>query len=112
MGASCATAKPNPSPRSLVIAASPLGRAYACRRAALFRGSRGTARGRGVMPAFAGMTLLPPHGRLEAGGFGFALGAEPALAARLLDAAAVVVGRPGQHVDALAARHQALDGAA
>src|SRR5439155_18159662 len=35
--------------------------------------------------------------------------AEPALAACLLDAAALVVGRPGQHVDALSARHQPLD---
>src|SRR5205085_10090053 len=66
----------------------------------------------GVMPAFAGMTMLPPHGGLEAGGFGFALGAEPALPARLLDAAAVVVGRSGQHVDAGPAGHQALDRAA
>src|SRR5436190_10908112 len=54
----------------------------------------------------------PPHGGLEAGGFGFALGAEPALPARLLDAAAVVVGRSGQHVDAGPAGHQPLDGAA
>src|SRR5215831_10855383 len=54
----------------------------------------------------------PSHGRLEAGGLGLALGAKPALAAHLLHAAAVIVGRPGQHVNAALARDQALDRAA
>src|SRR5436190_22440727 len=77
----------------------------------------GSAQSRLRAIAAAGMTggilaALTPHGGLEAGGFGFALGAEPALPARLLDAAAVVVGRSGQHVDAGPAGHQALDRAA
>ena len=52
---------------------------------------------------------LTRHRRPEAGRLGLALRAEPALAARLLNASSVVVGRPRQHVDTLTASHQALD---
>src|SRR5215471_6817268 len=60
----------------------------------------------------AGAGASPSRGRLEAGGLGLALGAKPALATHLLDAAAVIVGRPGQHVNAALARDQTLDRAA
>src|SRR4029079_9564091 len=59
-------------------------------------------------------TTLPSTSRcrLESRRFGLALRAEPALATYLLDAAALVVGRPRQQVDALAACYETLDGAA
>src|SRR5262245_7478737 len=54
----------------------------------------------------------PADGRFEARGLGLALGAEPALATGLLNAAAVVVGRPGQHVDAAFTGDETFDRAA
>src|SRR5215468_9185575 len=62
--------------------------------------------------AALGVRQLRPsasRGGLEARGLGLPLRAEPALAPSLLDAAALIVGRPGQYVNAALPRDKALD---
>src|SRR5215470_11473112 len=81
-------------------------------------GRRNRASGQGVGTGLSPLRAnrpprgSPAYGRFEARRLGLALGAEPAFATGLLNAAAVVVGRPGQHVDAAFAGDEAFDRAA